>query len=250
MLHLKVPKLKNPNIVFRVTTNPEQIKQANNLVLHNYFDVGLWADSDEFAHNLYIHSPARTCFVAMDGDHVIATASTVRDGVIGLPADKFQPLAIDKLRSLDERMAEITALAVDHDSNHDRGLILFLYAFIFQYNFFYAGIDRLVASTTERHARFYESIFGFHRLSAAAEYYYVKLKVQLLTIHLICDRLALAQRYQIEREHARPCPNNFYHFLLTQEHDCFEYPDPGLMRRARNIDWLLRARHFGMALAV
>ncbi len=250
---IKAPQLRNPNIVFRLAKEGHEIRQADQLVFYNYLDVGLWTDEKEFRENRYLHSPMRTVFVAVENGKVLATVSTIRDSSIGLPADKFQPEIMKRLRSAGERIAEVSALAVDRSaSKHERTLVLFLYKFLYQYSFFYAETDRFVATTTPKHAFFYESVCGFQKLSDVTDYYYVKLGVQLLTAHLIRDREPLATRYDLEteRDGKDSAERNFYHFLLIDEHPNIDFPDRSLMRRRRDVDWLVQAKLMRLPVAV
>lgn len=246
---VKVPHIQNPNIVVRLAETVAEVNAANELVCANYLDVGLWENEEEFRNNKFCQSDARVTFVMMDQSRVIGTVSVIRDTVNGLPADSFQPELMRQLRKSGDRLAELSALAVEKSADQPRTLVLFLYKFMYQYSFYYLGIDRFVATTTPRHAAFYQAICGFKALSAPADYYYVKLGVQLLTAHLIKDRLALADAYGVESELAAS-ERSFYHFLLIDDHPSLRFPDKKLMRRSRDIDWLAQARLMEMPMAV
>lgn len=250
MLRLKVPKLKNPNVVFRLAASIEEIENADQLVLKNYMGVGLWSDNNELVQNKHLRAPLRTCLVAMDSEHMLATVSIVKDSSYGLPADKFQPHAMKRIRAWGDHLAEVSALAVDRCANQCSEIILFLFAYLTQYSFFYSDIDRFIISTTEKHARFYRSVFGFQVFSEPTQHYYVKVKGQLLTVHLLCDRIALAKNYGIDPVSRKPGAYEFYDFLLTTNHKCFRFPERHLMRRQRDHDWLARARCVQMPIAV
>lgn len=243
----KVPQLNNPDIVIRLAQNQEEIETANELVLRSYLDVGLWEDEKEFHNNKHIHSPMRTTIVAAERDKIIGTISTIKDSKIGLPADKFQPGIMKRLRGNGERIAELTALAVDKSaSEHYRTLVLFLYKFVQQHTFYYAGMDRFIATVTPKHAVFYESVCCFERLSSTSNYSYVKLAVQFVAQHLV-----LAHKHYSDRYETDPADrNNFYRFLLVDEHPNLLFPDKKLLRRSREIDWVSQARLIEMPMAV
>lgn len=246
---VKVPQIKNPNIVVRLAETPQEVEAANELVCANYLEVGLWENEEEFRSNKFCQSEARVTFVMVEGSRVIGTVSVIKDTQNGLPADTFQPELMRQLRRTGDRLAEISALAVEKSADQQRALVLFLYKLMYQYSFYYLGIDRFIATTTPKHAAFYQSICGFHALSAPADYYYVKLGVQLLTAHLIRDRLTLAEAYGLERE-LDAVERSFYHFLLIDDHPSVRFPDKKLMRRSREIDWLAQARLMDMPIAV
>lgn len=242
MIRLRVPKLRDEGVVFRVAGDAGEVSAANRLVLESYLAAGLWVDDREIERNYYLHSSERTCFVAYQGTRLLATASIVQDSPNGLPSDKFKPALMRKIRTGSPRLAEVTALAVEPRSSASRELVLFLYAFLYQYSFFYAGLDRFVVSSTEKHARFYESVFGFERLSTAEQHYYVRVKGELLTVDLLRSRLASAETYGIERELEECGSDTFYHFLYTKPHPSFCFPEKRWLRRSRQRDWLVAAR--------
>jgi len=244
MLRLKVPRLRNPNIVFRLTNSAAEVERAEKLVLENYMGVGLWSDSKELTENNFLHSSRRTCFVAVEGDRLLATASIVTDSVGGLPADKFQPHVMKRIRGLGDRLAEVSALAVDSHTSQSREIVLFLFSFITQFSFFYAGLDRFTISTTEKHARFYKSVFGFQTLTEPAEHYYVNVKGQLLTVNLLQARIGLAETYGVESEVVNSEAVDFYHFLFNTVYEFFRFPVDVQLRRRRDRDWLREARLF------
>jgi hypothetical protein len=246
---IKVPQVKNPNIVFRLAETEKEVEAANQLVCANYLDVGLWENEEEFRQNKFCQSDARVTFVMVEGSRVIGTVSVIKDTQNGLPADTFQPEAMRQLRRSGDRLAEISALAVEKSVDQPRALVLFLFKLMYQYSFYYLGIDRFIATTTPKHAVFYQLICGFHVLSAPADYYYVKLGVQLLTAHLVRDRLPLAEAYGLQRE-LDAAERSFYHFLLVDDHPSLRFPNKKLMRRSRDIDWLAQARLMDMPMAV
>lgn len=243
----KVPQLNNPDIVIRLARNQEEIDAANDLVLRSYLDVGLWEDEKEFHNNKHIRSPMRTTIVAAERDKIIGTISTIRDSRSGLPADKFQPEITKRMRANGERICELTALAVDKSaSEHHRTTVLFLYKFLYQYSYYYAGMDRFVATVTPRHAFFYESVCCFQKLSSTAHYSYVRLGVQFVTLPLLLAHRYFSDRYETEPENR----NNFYRFLLVDEHPNLCFPDKRLMRRSREIDWVAQATLAEMPMAM
>jgi hypothetical protein len=241
---VRVPQIKNPNIVVRLAETEEEVEAANRLVCANYLDVGLWEDEGEFRRSKYHHSAARMVFVMLDGDRIIGTVSIIKDSHNGLPADAFQPHLMSRLRASGERLAEVTALAVDKSEEQQRSLVLFLYKFLYQYSFYYAGIDRFVATVTPKHAFFYESICCFEKLSNSTNYYYVKLDVQLLTLPLVKAHQAFSERYEAGEDR-----ENFYRFMLVTEHPALKFPDRTLLQRSRDYDWLGHARQLDMPIA-
>lgn len=235
---IRVPTLKNENIVIRLAQNASEIEAADRLVCANYIECGLWDDDEPFRNNKHIHSPRRSTFIAIEGDKIIATASTIRDSSEGLPADKFQQEIMTTLRRKGGRIAEVTAVAVDKAAEQQRSLILFLFKFLYQYNFYYVAMDRFVAIVTPKHAFFYESICCFQKLfSADTPYSYVKLKVELLTLPLLEAHKRFSERYETDVADK----TNFYRFMLVDGHPALQFPTNTPMLRMREFDWVRQA---------
>jgi hypothetical protein len=245
---LLAPKLTNPDICVRLARDEAEIEEANHIVCRNYINQGLWDSDEPFRQNPHMHSPVRTVFVVENAGRIVATASIVRDSAMGLPADKFQPEIMRRLRAGSGRLAEVSALAVDKTCEEQSTLILFLFKYVYQYSFYYAAVDQFVAIPTVRHVQFYKKICGFEPASSSGEYSYINSHVhlQLLTGDLLQAHQDFYERY----ESGGHDQDNFYRFLLVDEHPSLHFPDRRLMRRPREIDWAAQARLCRMPMVV
>jgi hypothetical protein len=246
-LRVIVPQLKNQNIRIRLAKNAAETQAANRLVCTNYIEEGYWDSDEPFQKNVHMHSLVRTVFVAEDKGHIFATASIIKDSRLRLPADKFQPEAIGRWRVPGSRLAEVSALAVDKRCEEGSALVLFLFKYVYQYSFYYASIDRFVVVPTMKHVSFYRRVCGFQELSNGGKYDYVKPSVRA---QLLAADLFGLHRYFFDRyEAGSPNQDNFYRFLLVNDHPNLQFPDKRLLRRPREIDWLAQARLRQMPLA-
>jgi N-acyl amino acid synthase FeeM len=229
----RVPRLSNSDIVIRVAQDPSEVQRANTLVFRNYVARGYW-DGDRTAvdRNPYLHLPTRHVFVVMDGSALLGTASIIVDSPHGLPADSFQKEVAAQLRKRGETLAEISALAIDRYRPHPPNLMHFVVAFIFQYSFYYAAVDRFVIACTPRHAMFYERSYGFHSIHNADFYKYVNVEAQILTLNLIDSYESAKLRYR-----ERCLPRSFFQFMYRDEHPNMHFPPCNRMRRSRKIEW-------------
>lgn len=226
----RVPELKNPNIVVRLATTAEEINQANTLICQNYLAVGLFDDEAAFWGNKYVHSPARVPIVAINDKQVVGTVSIIKDSNKGLPADNFQAPVMKQLRKGGETLAESSALSVDA-SQDQHSLVLFLLKFMFQYGFYYGGIDRFLATVVPKHSLFYRNIFKFQKLSDPSSYNYVKLNVQLLTLGFQQAHEDLYNYYGKDRE------SNFYRFIMIDDHPALQLPSEDALCRPKDARW-------------
>ena len=243
-----VPQLKNGNnIRIRPAKGASEVQAANQLVCNNYLEQGYWDNDDPFRNNIHMHSPARLVFVAEQRDEIVATVSIVKDSPIALPADKFQPQAMKRLRAAGGSVAEVSALAVSKECKEGSALVLFLFKYVYQYSFYYASIDSLVVVPTIQHVSFYKRVCGFQELSGQGNYHYVKPEIHA---QLLVADLLQAHRYFYDRYEAKTGDrHNFYRFLLIDDHLSLQFPDPRLMRRRRDTDWLAQASRARMSLA-
>ena len=235
----RVPTLPNSDIIIRLAQDPSEVQRANALVFRNYVARGYWQDDrKEVDRNPYLHLPTRHVFVVTDRSALLGTASVVLDSPHGIPADSFQRKVTEHLRTRGETLAEISALAIDKGRSHPPNLLHFLVAFIFQYSFYYAAVDRFVIVCTPRHSIFYERSYGFHRIQRTALYNYVNVEAQILTLNLIDSYQSAKLRYRDAGS-----SRNFFRFMYRDEHPSMHFPPRNSMRRSRQVEWTAYAAH-------
>lgn len=227
--HARAPELYDKNIQFRVATDPHEREAADRLVFETYVEEGFWGDAPtKFQAEMESISSHRTVFVAVKENVVIGTLSLVCDSQQGLPADHFQPEMMAELRDSSEVIGQAGLLAMDRSCNRRASLVLFLFKYLYQYSFYYAGVDRFVALSSPKHARFYQSVMCFEKVGQSKHYPYAKATGQLLTLHLI-------EAHKLFRERFGDGPDLFYRFVLVDEHPNLIFP--GDARRSRHFDW-------------
>lgn len=183
-----IPNLRhprNPNLVLRTAKSPSEISLANQLISRNYVDEGYWQAKDEnIRGNKYLNSPMRHVIVVMNGSDIAGTASVILDSDAGLPADRLETDAMNKLRTANEQIAEISALAIDKTYRNARSVLMLLLRFIYHLSYHYLRVDRLVVVCNPKHLDFYESIVRFEKTGSLKNYAYVNAPGQLLTLRL------------------------------------------------------------------
>jgi hypothetical protein len=243
---IRVPALKNKNLIIRLAKDKKEVEKANRLVYRNYVAEGFWEeDIGAFHNNKWFRSSYRKVFIIEDGNKIIGTASVIQDSKEGLPSDSFQPEWMRCIRRTNDKLAEVSALAIDK-SQQQKNLVFFLIKFYMQYSFYYGGIDRLVKACRPAHANFYASIVRFQKVGGIVHNDYARRPSQLLTMHLIHGHTLLSEHYESDSRNK----NNFYRFLLVDEHPNLLFPEKRFMRRSRQIDWVACARMMGAAIAV
>jgi hypothetical protein len=160
--------------------------------------------------------------------------SIIEDSPLGVPSDTFQPHILRRYRRGGQRIAELTSLAVEQSVQHPMNLVLFLYSFFMQYSFYHLGLDHLFASCRPNHANFYAKRLCFEELTAPAPHSYAgNVECQLLVLDVAQAHLLLSRRYG-----AQGSENNFYRFMLVDEHPQVRLPQDRPPRRSRKLDWL------------
>ena len=230
----RVPKLANSDLIIRLAENSAEIDAANRLIYRNYVNLYWPEDEDAFRNNKYLNSPHRQVCVAVEAGRVVGTMSMITDSPLDLPSDSFRPEILRSFRMSGDHLAEITSFAVDHAVQHPMNLVMFLFKFFLQYSFYYANIDRLVASCRPRHAEFYAKCLCFEKLAPAAPHPYAgNVVCQFVALELLPAHVLLGARYPEDPE----AGDNFYRFLLVDEHPNVRFPDTVTAQRSRLIDW-------------
>ena len=216
---VRIPRLADPNIVIRLAQSPEEIKAADQLVFRNYVNLYWPDDLEAFQKNRYLRSPARHVGVAIDAGRVIATMSMVEDSPLGLPSDAFRPEPLRRFRQAKGRLGEMTSFATDQSVRHPMNLVMLLFKFFFQYSFYYADIDRVVASCRTRHADFYEKHLGFEKLMPAAPHPYAgNVVCQFVTLDMLAVHVRARCRY------GEDAKDHLQRFFMVDEHPNVRLP--------------------------
>lgn len=231
----KVPNLHNPDIVVRLANSQEELRLANTLVFRNYVQDGFWEnDETQLETNKYLHSLNRTVFVVLEKGILIGTMSIIHDSPDGLPSDGTQKTLMQRLRAKDETLAEVSAFAMDRSKSSYRKLILFLMSYVLQYSFYYAGIDRFIASCKPEHANFYESVLCFSKVSDLTYYNYSHACGYLINLDLLEAHWLLSQKYPADPATGQ----SLYRFLLCDPNPSQDFPQFLALKRPRNMNWV------------
>lgn len=216
---VRIPRLANPNIVIRLARDPEEIEAADQLVFRNYVNLYWPDDIEAFRKNRFLSSPVRHVGVALDGGRVIATMSMVEDSPLGLPSDAFRPELLRRFRQVKRRFGEMTCFATDQSARQPMNLVMLLFKFFFQYNFYYANIDRMVAVCRTRHADFYEKHLGFEKLMPAAPNAYAgNVVCQFLTLDMLAVHVRACCGY------GEDAKDHLHRFFMLDEHPNVRLP--------------------------
>lgn len=207
------PKPPVSSVIVRLAASIEETESANVLVSKNYVAKGYW-DKDEAAlrGEKHLYSTARIVVVAVEGPHVVGTASIIKDSEAGLPADGFHPDTMRTLRAGCDRLAEISAFAVKRSFRQSRDIVLPMIRFIYKYSLQRLGVDRFVVVVNPRHISFYESLCHFKSVGPSKTYDYVKAPGQLLTVCLLD-----VHRYAHEHRSGASSSSRFYQSLVKGE---------------------------------
>ena len=234
MSRCRVPVLSSPNVVVRLTSDPTEIDAANRLVFGNYVAAGFWEnDENQLRTNKFLYTPTRYVFVVLENERLVGTMSIIIDWVDGLPSDSAQPAAMQRLRAKGGTLAEVSAFAMDRTNVSHRKLVFFLISYMFQYSFYCAGVDRLVASCVSAHADFYESALCFSKISDPTYYAYTRVVGHFLSLDLVEAHSLFSRKYPADLATGE----SFYRFMLCDPHPCQRFPLGLPMSRSRQTDW-------------
>jgi hypothetical protein len=153
----------------RLARDGNELRAAFSLVHDRYVERGYMRPTPS-GHRVVLHHalPTTDLFVAKVTGRVVATATLIRDSVLGLPADALYGDDLDPLRTAGRRIAEVSALAAAAGTS--RGVVLRLVALIAVYAARLGRVDDLFVTVNPRHVAFYERVIGFRRAGEVRPY--------------------------------------------------------------------------------
>ncbi len=199
-------------IEVKLATTQSELESAYRLLHDTYVGQGLMDSVPSGLRiNIYSALPYTSVVVAKIAGQVVGTVSLIKDSPIGLPSDKDYQTENNLYRQKNQRLVEVSALAV-HNSfrkNKRGGLVsLLLMRYLFEYTDKYMGADMLAAVVHPRAQDFYRALFNFKQNGEIIKYKFVK---EALAMHLT-TRLK-EDVYEWTKSHAK----NIHHlFIETQ----------------------------------
>ncbi len=110
----------------------------------------------------------RITLAAWRGDEAVATLTLARDSWAGLLADALYREELDNLREQDRVICEVTRLAARTDCSSS-ALLADLFGSAMDYAKQRLGASDTVIEVNPRHARFYQTRYGFRKIGAAMQ---------------------------------------------------------------------------------
>jgi hypothetical protein len=165
--------------------------------------------------------PSTSVLVGKLNGEVVSTVTVVLDSPLGLPADSQWDLS--ELRKKAPRIAEISALTIRKDLQKRRGKILMpLCVYMFKFVTRYAGVDLIVAATTDSVRDFYRSYLLFEPVGNGKPVTYDFVKGVLANAQYLDCRTS-HDRYQsvYGRE---PDHFNLFKYAFQTEFSEFKFP--------------------------
>jgi hypothetical protein len=161
---LRLPSELPPGLELEIATGPDDLERALAVLHDAYVEAGFM---DPHRSGLRVTPwhllPSTATAIARWEGRVVATMSSIRDGALGLPMDKAFDLSA--LRARGERIAEISALAIDPAFRRQRrSLIHPLIRFLWRYSLTHHGTDRVVILVNPSMVELYEAIYLFRKL--------------------------------------------------------------------------------------
>jgi len=172
LLLSKIPEvIQNQGYRVFFARERRDFQEAFSLVYKRYLACNLIHPNDEkIFYTPYQALPqSRVCLAyKIDSKKITSTATIVLDNPLGLPSDNTYPNELQKLRSQNRKLAEITCLAAERDLCYRNGL-LFVLRLLYRYAR-QKGVTDFVISIHPKHRDFYEKIFLFRPIGPIRAY--------------------------------------------------------------------------------
>ncbi len=157
--------------IFPARTENER-RKALNLTSKIYREEGYLSGTEENSDfEKYILEPSTKVFIASKNNKVFGTVSIVTDSEkLGLPMDSLYKKEVDEIRKLGGKIAEVTQLALEKETDDKTKSLstLSLFKLVIQYAK-YKSIDYLCIAINPKHDTFYKRV-GFKELGELKYY--------------------------------------------------------------------------------
>jgi len=149
-------------ITCRLASTIEEWVKALRLVYQVYQQTGLWGPNRyQLRVTPYHLLPSTDVFVATEHATVVASATLVRDGLLGIPAEATYQREIRDHRSKKRVFGEITCLVMKGGEQGELNLFLSLLRLVVQYARYTEHLDEVFLAAHPRHISFYQRVLGF-----------------------------------------------------------------------------------------
>jgi len=157
-------------ITCRLACTIEEWVRALRLVYQVYQQAGLWGSNRyQLRVTPYHLLPSSDVFIAAEQATVVASATLVRDGLLGIPAEMVYQAEIREHRSRKRVFGEITCLAMNRGGREELGILLGLLRLVLQYARFTEHLDEVFFAVHPRQMLFYQRMLGFEAISEIRE---------------------------------------------------------------------------------
>ena len=168
-------------IQFRIAQTKAELLTATNLVFHQYLESGyVFRQTSSLHFGLQdIYRDKKTIIASFDNT-IFATATIIPDSFVGLPIDSLYESKLNKLRTKNYKLCEISMLACNNSllkhkktqlSNFKhKFLIYYLFKYIFEYTKFELDMDYICITINPSQNNTYENLF-FRDIGKVKSYY-------------------------------------------------------------------------------
>lgn len=154
----------------RLACTIEEWVKALRLVYQVYQQAGLWGSNRyQLRVTPYHLLPSTDVFIAAEHATVVASATLVRDGLLGIPAEKAYQAEIREHRNRKRVFGEITCFAVDRGGRGELEIFLGLLRLVLQYARFTEHLDEVFFAVHPRQMLFYQRMLGFEAIGDIRE---------------------------------------------------------------------------------
>jgi len=158
-------------MTWRLASTIEEWVKALRLVYQVYQQAGVIQSSKYQLRVTPYHVLSSTdVFVAAERGTVLATASLIRDGLFGIPAETAYPDEIRDWRKQKRVFGEIACLAMEATEQNELRMLLGLLRLAVQYARFTEHLDDVFLAVHPRHVPFYQRVLGFEAVGDIRHY--------------------------------------------------------------------------------
>jgi hypothetical protein len=158
-----IKKLNPPEFTIKIANNLEERESAFQLAYHAYLEKGFITENlQKWCVQGYDAKPETIILIVQDKNKKLAgTLTLVFDESTKLPAEKIYYEEIKQLRAKNEKLVEISRLAISHEYRNSKEVMLLLINYLMIFSHYVKKYTSLIIEVNPRHKNYYKVLLSF-----------------------------------------------------------------------------------------
>lgn len=158
-----IEKVKSSGFTIKVANTLEEREAVFQLAYQVYLEKGYVKENElERLVNSYDADADTTILIVKDvNNNIVGSVTLVFGGQSKLPAEKIYRQELNRLKSENEKMVEISRLVIDPNFRNSKEILVLLFNYLYIYSYYVKGYTCLVIEVNPRHIAYYNALLNF-----------------------------------------------------------------------------------------